>query len=446
MATKEDEKKSTPQGLATRDDIQKLTQAGNIKTTLEYANRIREMQAAAFVLSPVTAITAIAPGYEITPVVVVIDPSVDKKTGRGADVYHQPSIHKTVKHGDGRDAWWEAIEVSLNHYGLLRILAGFGVNVHETRWIADGIRERYLFVCETEGDIIDFDGRVRKLPTGIGSIDARDGSADIGEWTPEEWRKRVAVSDLQKEKTPKSDQWKCKPEAINGWTAERVMQVRKFGRQLAKTKSLNGLARKLGVRQSYTIKELETKPFVIMRPMWIPDLKNTEIARMVAAHHLGARASLFPHADDGISTVTHAIGEAGQTFDAHAIPASSTPTGLEEFAEAEETVETSAPPADAEEASFEEVKPKVETAAAAPPTPSFTITKVLRKTKGDVATFFIETKEGKTFYTPEIQTAKACDSAKKDGMPRVIDAESVAVEGQTYLQIIELRAANGLKL
>lgn len=407
------------QGLELRKERMDKLVSANIKTPAELAVRIREMQEQAFVLSPVTAITAIAPGYEITPVVVVIDPSVDPKSGRGADVYFQSSIHKSVK----QDNEWTPVEVSLNHYGLLRILGAYGVNVRATRWMADGINERYLWVCETDGDIIDFDGRVRALPTGVGSLDARDGSADIGEWTPEEWKKRVAAAEAQKARTPEKDQWKCKPEPINGWTGERVMQVRKYGRQLTKTKSLNGLARKLGVRQSYNIQDLKNKPFVIMRPMFMPNMNNPAVEAMVTAVNLGARASLFPHADE--LQTTHAIGEAGQTFD-------------------QEQVETAASPTDAEEASFEEVKqpqpePKGE--------PTFTITKVLqRKKEGAATTYFVETKEGTTFYTPERDLAAACDKAKKDGAAKVIDSERVQVDGQTYLQIIELRAANGLKV
>src|SRR3990167_128728 len=198
------------------DRIARLT-ASNIKTPLELADRIREMRELAFILTPMTATGAIAPGYEIVPVLEPIDPSVDPQSGRGADVYHQPSIHKTRKVGDDV---FEPIEVSLNSYALLRVLGDFGVNVHQTRWLQDGIRERYLWVCETDGDIIDFTGQVRLLPTGVGSVDARDGSPDVGEWTPEAWVERVREADARKAKLSPKEQWKAKPKAINGWTAE----------------------------------------------------------------------------------------------------------------------------------------------------------------------------------------------------------------------------------
>ena len=274
------------------DRLAQLT-ASNIKTPQELADRIREMRELAFILTPMTATGAIAPGYEIVPVLEPIDPSVDPQSGRGADVYFQSSIHKSRKVGDRK---YEPVEVSLNHYALLRILGDFGVNVHPTRWLQDGIGERYLWVCETDGDIIDFTGQVRLLPTGVGSVDARDGSPDIGEWTPDEWAQRVRAAEAKKANVQPDEQWKVKPEPINGWTAERVMQVRRFGRQLAKTKSLNGLARKLGVRQSYTIEELRRRPFVIMRPMFMPDMSDPRVRELVTMANLGARHLLFPAA------------------------------------------------------------------------------------------------------------------------------------------------------
>lgn len=105
---------------------------GNITTAQDLAVRIREMQDKAFILSPMTAVASLAPGYQIAPTLVVIDPSVDPDSGRGADVYYQSSIHK--KHKDGNR--WVPDEVSLNHYALLRVLA----NPDKRRNIAEGTK------------------------------------------------------------------------------------------------------------------------------------------------------------------------------------------------------------------------------------------------------------------------------------------------------------------
>ena len=191
--------------------------AGNIKSPQEWLQRRAVMREHAFLLTPTDNFSAIAPGYEISPQLVDIDPSVDAESGRGADVYYQKAIHKSRevdRPGGGYD--YVPLEVSINAQGLLRILAAAGVNVHDTVWSQDGSKERYLWVAETAGDIIEFTGQVRKLPAGIGSLDARDGSADIGEWTPEEWAKRVAIAEQQKSKAKDNEKWKIRPEAING--------------------------------------------------------------------------------------------------------------------------------------------------------------------------------------------------------------------------------------
>ena len=430
----------TGTGIATAADLRPAARmarmtGGNIKTAAELADRTREMQEQAFILSPMSAVSTIAPGYEITPVVVAIDPSCDPVSGRGADVYFQPSIHKRV---DTRDRNSAPAEVSLNHYGLLRILGAVGVNVQESRWTADGNgAERYLWVCETGGTVVDFDGRVRSLPAGIGSLDARDGSPDIGEWTPEEWGRRVAVAEKQREKTPKSEQWKVKPEPIGGWTAERVMQVRKYGRQLAKTKSLNGLARKLGVRQSYTVAELKAKPFVVLRVMYMPDLSNPRIAEMVAAANLGGLATLYPAAAGAPqpqleAPVSHAYGERGQTLDGAVV-------------EEPERMATAAPPEDAQEVAEEPAAPAAAPAATAPAPETYTVVKVLRKGKDADAQYFVQTKEDIVLFTTDAGLLRPLQAAAKDGQPREIATERVLVAEQPYRQIVEVGPVGGLR-
>ncbi len=416
-------------------DIKTLT-GSNIKTQADLAERILAMQDRVFLLSPMGAAGAISPGYEVTPLLVPIDPSVDTESGRGADVYFQASIHaktKVQRQGGGYDL--VPLEVSLNHYGLLRILNNFGVNVRPTRWLQDGSTERYLFVCETDGDLIDFTGQLRMLPTGIGSLDARDGSADIGEWTPDEWARRVAVANLQREKTPVPDRWKVKPEPINGWTGERVIQVRRYGRQLAKTKSLNGLARKLGVRQSYTIAELKAKPFVILRAVFVPDMTDPHVRHMVTAANLGARDLLYPGSSAPADAtaelpVTHAPGEVGRTLVGEIVAPEP---------EAPERMQTAPPPTDAHQVDFEDPKPQQ-------PAPAddevYVVTKVLAQGDGAARRFFVETDRQVTLYTPDEALAKVLVKAAKDKAPRRVATERVVVAGQAYRQVLEVAAAD----
>ena len=148
-------------GSDLRDEARfaRITGGGNIKNLQEMRERIAEVERYAFILTPMSSAASLAPGYELNPTVIWIDPSVDAKSGRGANVYHQPSIHKAHKQGGD----WVPDEVSINHDGLMRILNSFCVNVHPTRWLHDGVAVPHLFVCESDGDLIDFTADPRWL-------------------------------------------------------------------------------------------------------------------------------------------------------------------------------------------------------------------------------------------------------------------------------------------
>lgn len=405
---------------------------GVISTPDEYANRIRQLQGQAHILSPMSAVAFIAPQHVVNPMIVVIDPSVDAQSGRGADVYFQRSIHKNRKIGTGRDARYEPEEVSLNKIGLQKILSAAGANVYPpTR----EFRDRYWWIVTHEADILTFDGRYVRLPAGTASVDLRDGSADIDEWTPEAWAEAVRVAEEQKKRVIPDEQWKVKP-SIPGcaWTRERVMQQRKFGLELAETKSLNRLARNLGIKQSYTMEELR-KPFVIFRASYVPDLSNPRVAEMYAAQNLGARITLYPGASAPQQVplvggpVSHAAGDPGGTFDGETIP---------HEPESPEAMKTAPLPENLDEIAFDEQK------AETPRPDVYRIAKVA-KVRGEER-YFIETAEQVTLYTPDRALAQALAKAAKDGEPREIPSERVAVDGKPYRQVIEVLAIGGLKL
>lgn len=410
-----------------------LSLAGEaISTPTQLAERIRALQGQAHILSPMAAVAAIAPGYVVNPVVVVIDASVDAKSGRGREIYFQSAIHKSRRNDSSGE--WEPTEASLNKLGLLKLLTAAGVNMYPTERIDDG-REPHLWIMRSQGDIIDFDGRIRRLPAGTASVDLRDGSADIGEWTPERWRESVALCEQRKEKTrDASDRAKCQPEPINGWTHKRVLEARKFGYRLAEAKSLNALARNLGVRQVYTIAEL-AKPFVILRPTFQPDMSDPEVRRMVTAANLGARDFLYP----GAGPAQVPLSEATAVTHGHGDPAA-TVAGEVTESEEPERMTTAAAPADAEEARFDEPMP-----------PGFSeqtyhVTKVRRRGRGATAEYFVDTREQITLYTTDEAMARFCAAAAKDGEPRAIETERVLVDKQPYRQIIEASAPGAPRL
>lgn len=419
--------KASDVGSILRDEVRMSRLTGtNIKTPNELRQRIEEFQSSAFILSPMTAVASIAPGYEITPVVVVIDPSVDPESGRGADVYFQRSIHKSKKSGDS----YVPTEVSLNAAALGRVLAAVGVNVYPSRWQHDGVAEKYLWVVETDGDLIEFDGRVRRLPAGVGSLDARDGSPDIGEFTYEEWAKRVAIAEQQKKNAKESERWKIKPEPLpGGWTLERVLGVRKFGRQLALTKSLSSLSYRLGVRHVYSVEELKRKPFVIMRPMFMPDMNDSAVRQMVTAANLGARATMFPG-----STAPQQLQSGSDSPISHSHGEPALDAQLVTEPESEERMQTAAPPQDATELVDEPVK-KQQAAG-----DIYTVVRVLKNKEGQ---YFVETKEGVTLFFTDESLLDPVRAAKDQ--QRAFHTERVMVKDQPYRQIVEMTAPGGEK-
>jgi len=407
-----------------------------IRTPNEFAMRVRELQGHAHVLSPMSAVGAIAPSHVINTMVVVIDPSVDAESGRGADVYFQRAIHKSRKissGGDGERAQYAPLEVSLNKIGLQKMLQASGANVYPTERLDDG-REKNLWIMRTQADILTFDGRIVRLPAGTASVDLRDGSADIGEWTPAAWAESVEVA--QRGLKP-SELWKAKPRAINGWTGERVMSARKFGMRLAEAKSLNALARNLGVRQTYTIGEL-AKPFVIFRASYVPDVSDPAVRQMLTAASLGARSMLYggaapeQHIVTADAPVSHTFGEVGETVEASVVEPSEP--------ESAERMVTAHPPEDAREIDI------AQTSSAATPTssaePLYLPMKLMKQGDGDTARYFVETDQNVTLYTTDVAIVRACATAKKEGRALAIVTERVVVAGKPYRQIVELTSAD----
>jgi hypothetical protein len=389
-----------------RTNVTALASASPIRTPLELADRMREMQEVSHLLSPAASVAMIPSHIVINPVVVVIDPAVDADTGRGTDVYYQASIHKKVK----RNNDWCPLEVSLNAKAIVRLLRAAGVNITRSARTDDGTKPHY-WAWTSEGKLRDFDGSWLVLPPGDVEIDLSDGSAQVGEWTQVEWAKREAAAEVLRAKKPEGERWKVKAETIGGWSGERVMGARKFGLRLAQAKSLSALGRNLGIKQIYSIAELE-KPFVIFRASFVPDMTNQRVVEMVTAHELGAMHLMFP----GGSPVAlppgaepAAIGGVGQIVDLD-----------------EPEVSTAGTPAGAAE--VQDIPAKV----AEQPADVFLVTKVsLLENR-----YYFETKQGKTFVTADVDTARTLNAARKAEMPMVVDGEPVTIEGKPFLQVI----------
>lgn len=402
-------------GLAVAKPTTLATLAGElIRTPQQLAERVRELQSQAHILSPAVAVSNIPEHYAINTAVVVIEPS-----STSGDVY-AGSFHKKVKQGGD----WIPTEVSLAKPALLRILGAAGVNITRSERTDDQGRSYYWRWC-SEGTLVDFDGQIRRLPPGNVEVDYRDGSAQIGEWTPEEWAKRVAAADAKREKAPQGERWKVKPEPIGGWTYERVMQSRSKGERLAESFSLNALIRNLGIKQKYTIEELK-KPFVCFRATFIPNMRNPRVEEMVTAAHLGATHLLYGHASDA---QPRAIGP---VIDVHA----SSPAG-------EETSEVTTAPEGAVE--FDDLPEPPKPSAPATPEPPADVYHVTKSSKfPDSDHFFFETRQGKTFTTSDLGVARALNAARKAGQALQIHAEAIDVAGKPYLNVLDVTAVPSL--
>lgn len=358
---------------------------------LELVERIQSLRAQAHVLSPAVTAASIPPHIRINTVVEVIDTTFDPKTGRGNDVYFQASIHKSDKKGYGDDAVFTPLEVSLNATCIKRILAAAGVSVTHSDQIPTSDQNHWKW--QSRGKMRDFDGSWRDLPPGTAEIDFRDGSAQIGEWTPDKRAEHVAAAAKKADGMPQKERWKAKPAPIGGWTGDRVMSARRFGLRLAEAKSLNALGRNFGLKQIYSLEELK-KPFVIFRATFSPDMSDPDIKKMVTAAELGATNLLFPSGGP-VAPALPPAAEAALPDEAH-----------------DETPHT----IDGEVVNHEDPLPfEPEPAAPAEP-PTFTISGVFRQTDGGFYLTTFQTK-AERLTTPDQAIATAAHKAFKASQP-----------------------------
>lgn len=410
------------QALAKREDIEALTREV-IKTPHQLAERVRQMQEVAHILSPAVAVSSIAPGWKIDTGVVVIDPRFDAKTGAGDDVYYQASIHKSTK-GDGET--YVPVEVSLNAKGLARILATAGIEITDSARTDNG-REQYYWSWSVRGVITDFNGTKRRLPPGDAEIDYRDGSAGIGEWTPAKWAERVAAAEQRKASLRDSDKWKAKPEAINGWTADRVMNARRFGLRIVQTEALNRLIRGIGIKQKYTIAEL-AKPFVLFRCSPDPDMSDPETRRIVTAAQYGAAHLLYPASAPPAATAVPS--EQNNYIDIHASsPDEDAAAGVVASTGTRGPALASTAPAGAQ--ALEDLEDP-------PVGATYHIEQASQLVVDGVSWYFFSTKQGATLATADRSAARELLERKKSGQPlTAVVSEQVTLNGQTYLHPIE---------
>lgn len=224
------------------------------------------------VLTPATRIQRFAPNWGASVSHVVLDSTVNDN-GRGTDVYFDPS---TMKKDLG--------ERGISKIGLDKIIRCAGISWDPNLSArVDPRTAIHLWEFRAVGVGLDFDGMPFTI-TGTREIDLRDGSAQIGGWSPELWQ-----AEIEKAKRERREL-----KSINGWSDRRVLAARAHGLQLCETKAKDRAGRTLGLSHIYTVKQLQ-KPFIVVKATYMPDMNDAETRSMVTEQALrGTRAMFAP--------------------------------------------------------------------------------------------------------------------------------------------------------
>lgn len=227
--------------------------------------RIEQLQARYNVITPIVQISSLAADHAVNLCEVRIDAAVDDK-GVGGMVYRDKSFMKN----DNQRA--------LGKIALDMIAAAAGVSwlPHPHSRRTDDGRTLNLWGFTVVGAYLAMDGMVQTLPPGSAEVDLRDGSPQIGGWTPEKWKAATAAGRNN----------------VNGWSEARVLQARRFGQALAETKARLRAIRSLGLKQVYTVEEL-ARPFIIPRVSFTPDMSNPTVAAVVTEQRMAGIAALY---------------------------------------------------------------------------------------------------------------------------------------------------------
>lgn len=119
------------------------------------------------------------------------------------------------------------------------------------------------------------------------------------------------------EKTKIVDLREGSPDCPN-WSAQRLAGARQHGAALAESKAANRVVRyMLGLKAGYTRKQA-AQPFVFPVLVWIPNLDDPEVNKMVTAAELGLIDQVYGGGGDAVAGA--ALADASNIVDANAEP------------------------------------------------------------------------------------------------------------------------------
>lgn len=193
------------------------------------------------ILTPFTHISGLAASHGIITSLVTLSPNKDD-----GDVYDGLPFLK----GD---------EVAPAKIGLRKLAECAGISTRTER---------------TDGRQIPFFWESK----AIGSYRGVDGSIVTREAT-EEWDLRDGSLRMK------------------GWTRNQIEEGRKHGLRNCEARAINAAIREcgFGIKQKYSRDELK-RPFVIIRVIFVPDMNDPDVKRLVTERALGGTTTLYPHA------------------------------------------------------------------------------------------------------------------------------------------------------
>lgn len=227
-----------------------------IRTADEINTKLREWRERFNVLSPYSQMGGqFGPGIVLTVSSVSLDPRVNDY-GNGTDTYFSKAFMRAP---DGIHA--PSAQRAPNKVGLLRIAQCAGVRwrPNDCRRTDDGSQACY-WAWSVAGEYLTPDGLWLPI-TGSSEVDLRDGSPQVASMKP-----------------------------------DQLKAARQYGNALAESKAKNRAIRSLGLQSTYTVEDLQRKPFLVLRATFQPD-KDDEVGRRVFAQvAMGAMGTLYPSA------------------------------------------------------------------------------------------------------------------------------------------------------
>lgn len=204
----------------------------------------------------------------------VLDLDVDPSAGQ---VYQDPTLMQPDQYSLSR--------LTLQ---LLSLSAGVSWLPSSTCTSDPGVKLLWRFHAGAE--VRSYDGQKLTID-GTSEVDLRDGSPQMGGWSPAKWRYLIGKNEalIRAHKATRDDlHWD-----IHGWDERLAQRTRKHGLRLAETKAKNAAVRALGVKSSYTLEEL-ARPFVVLRVIYIPDMSIEAIRTAVHYDAMHSTAVLYP--------------------------------------------------------------------------------------------------------------------------------------------------------